>query len=40
MFGPSKATRDAEFTAFVEGAQAPLMRMAYPRSTDGLMAWG
>ncbi len=34
MFGPSKATRDAEFTAFVEGAQAPLMRMAYALTGD------
>lgn len=29
MFGPSKATRDAEFTAFVASAQQPLLRMAY-----------
>lgn len=34
MFGPSKATRDAEFTAFVEGAQTPLMRMAYALTAD------
>ncbi|MEI2776974.1 MAG: hypothetical protein V9G19_13600 [Tetrasphaera sp.] len=29
MFGPAKARRDAEFTAFVEAAQTPLLRMAY-----------
>lgn len=35
MFGPSKATRDAEFTAFVASAQQPLLRMAYALTGDG-----
>lgn len=34
MLGPSKAERDAQFSAFVEEAQAPLMRMAYALTAD------
>jgi len=34
VFGPSKATRDAEFTAFVSSAQTPLLRMAYALTGD------
>ena len=35
MFGPSKAARDTEFTAFVEGATASLMRTAWLLTGNG-----
>ena len=34
MFGLAKATRDAEFSAFVVAAQKPLVRMAYALTGD------